>query len=177
LALTYRRAVTRTERAAAAIVVRRLTPDDWAVWRDVRLASLADAPYAYGSSLAREEGFGEADWRARLDPASGQSAVAVLGDRVVGAACGYTPPGADAVLLVAMWARPGTRGCGVGDLLVADVLSWARENGWPSVSLRVADGNVAARRLFERNGFVSTGHREPLESDPTVGTETLSRKV
>jgi ribosomal protein S18 acetylase RimI-like enzyme len=165
--------MTRTEQ----ILVRRLAPGDWPVWREVRLASLADAPYAYGSSLAREEGFGEADWRARLDPANGMSAVAVLGERVVGAVGGYTPAGAETVYLVAMWAHPGTRGRGVADLLVADVLSWARENGWPSVSLRVADGNDAARRLFERNGFVSTGHREPLESDPTVGTETLARKV
>ncbi len=105
------------------------------------------------------------------------SAVAVLGERVVGAVGGYTPAGAETVYLVAMWAHPGTRGRGVADLLVTDVLSWARENGWPSVSLRVADGNDAARRLFERNGFVPTGHREPLESDPTVGTETLARKV
>jgi ribosomal protein S18 acetylase RimI-like enzyme len=101
----------------------------------------------------------------------------VLGERVVGAVGGYTLPGAGTVFLIAMWAHPGTRGRGIGDLLVTDVLSWARENGRPGVSPRVADGNDAARRLFERNGFVSTGHREPLESDPTVGSETLARKV
>ncbi|MGH3760316.1 N-acetyltransferase family protein [Actinophytocola sp.] len=159
------------------ITVRRLTPDDWRTWREVRLASLADAPHAYGSSLAREEGFGEADWRQRLDPANGMTAVATLGDRVVGAVGGYTPPGADAVLLIAMWAAPAVRGRGVGGALVRDVLAWARENGWSRVELRVADGNTAARGLFERSGFVATGLREPLESDPTVGTETLVRKV
>ena len=160
-------------RGTETVTVRRLAPDDWVVWREVRLAALADAPRAYGSSLAREEGFGEADWRQRLEPANGVSAVAMLGERVVGAVGGYTPAGADAVLLVAMWARPELRGRGVGDALVADVLAWARENGWSTVRLRVADGNVAARRLFERNGFAATGEREPLESNPTIGTDFL----
>lgn len=159
------------------ISVRRLTPDDWSVWRAVRLAALADAPYAYGSSLAREEPLAEADWRHRLDPANGVFAVAMLGERVVGAVGGYTPADADAVLLIAMWARPGLRGRGIGDALVVDVLGWARENGWSTVRLRVADGNVAARRLFERHGFAATGQCDTLESDATVLTETWARTV
>ena len=160
-----------------AILVRRLTPDDWPLWREARLTSLAEAPYAYGSSLAIEERFGEDDWRLRLEPASGVAVVAVLDDRLVGAVGGYTPIGADAVMLVAMWAHPQVRGRGVGDALIGEVLAWARENRWSRVELRVADGNPAARRLFERNGFVPTGHREPLESDPSIGTETLSHTV
>jgi GNAT superfamily N-acetyltransferase len=105
------------------------------------------------------------------------AAVAVLGERVVGAVGGYTPNGADAVTLVAMWAHPQVRGLGVGDALISEVLAWARENRWSRVDLRVADGNAAARRLFVRNGFVPTGHREPLESDPSIGTEILSHTV
>lgn len=169
--------MTRPDAPAGAISVRRLTPDDWPVWRAVRLASLADAPYAYGSSIAHEEGLGEADWRHRLAPANGVFAVAMLGDRAVGTIGGYTAPGADTVLLIAMWARPELRGRGVGDALVRDVLAWARENGWSRVELRVADGNAAARRLFERHGFAATGRRDTLESDPTVGVEILARKV
>jgi ribosomal protein S18 acetylase RimI-like enzyme len=168
--------MTRTE-GTGTVMVRRLGPDDWPVWRAVRLAALADAPRAFGSSLDREEAFGEGEWRQWLDPASGLSAIAMLGEEVAGAVGGYTPAGADSVLLVAMWARPELRGRGIGDALVADVLAWAADDGWSTVRLRVADGNVAARRLFERNGFVTTGERSPLESDPAVGTETFVRKI
>lgn len=165
-------------RGTETITVRRLTPDDWTIWRDIRLVSLADAPHAFGSSLAREQAFAEADWRLRLDTERGAlAAVAEQGERVVGSIGGYTPDGADAVLLIAMWAHPDARGQGVGDALVREVLAWATENGWPEVQLRVADGNTAARRLFERNGFVPTGRRDTLESNPAVYTEFMARRV
>lgn len=159
------------------ITVRRLGPDDWTIWREIRLMALADAPYAFGSSLAREQAMAESGWRDRLAPEHGVTAVAMLDERPVGAIGGYTPPGATSVLLIAMWAHPDVRGRGVGDVLVREVLAWARENGWSEVRLRVADGNTPARRLFERHGFVPTGLRDPLESNPSVYTETLARAV
>jgi RimJ/RimL family protein N-acetyltransferase len=156
------------------LVVRRLEPDDWRTWRAVRLTALADAPYAFGSSLAVEQDFDEATWRGRLAPDNGMTAVAFLGEHAIGVMGGYTPEGTDAVLLIAAWVHTGARGRGVGDALVAEVLAWSREHGYERVELRVADGNESARNLFLRNGFVPTGVREPLESDPSVGTERLA---
>lgn len=159
------------------ISVHRLTPEDWSTWRTIRLEALADAPHAYGSSFAREERLDEADWRRWLEPSNGVVVIARLGERVVGGVAGFTAPGADVVLLVAMWVRPGLRGLGISDALVREVFAWARETGWSRVELRVADGNAAARRLFGRHGFEPTGRTEPLASDPGVSTEILARTV
>jgi GNAT superfamily N-acetyltransferase len=153
--------------------VRRMTPDDWQTWRDARLASLADAPYAFGSTLALEEQFDEADWRMRLHPGNGMAAVAFLGADAVGTIGAYLPRDSDDPVLVAAWVHKDARGRGVGDALVAEVLDWAREHAYEQVYLRVADGNDAARNLFLRNGFTPTGIRMPLESDPSVDTEFL----
>ena len=157
--------------------VRRLEPDDWQLWREVRLESLASAPYAYGSTLEREQRFDEATWRRRLTGETGMAAVALIGDEPAGIMGVYTPPGEGWAMLVAAWVRPRVRGRGVGDALVADMIDWTRSQSYPELELRVADGNDAARNLFLRNGFLPTGEREPHESDPTVETERLVYKL
>lgn len=48
------------------IEVREITVDDWEVLRDVRLAALAEAPQAFGSTHAGEAAFTEEQWRGRI---------------------------------------------------------------------------------------------------------------
>jgi len=50
------------------ITAQQLCEDDWALWRTLRQAALAEAPGAFGSTLAEWTGAGdtEARWRARL---------------------------------------------------------------------------------------------------------------
>ena len=153
---------------------RRLTGDDWQTLRDVRLAALADAPYAYGSTLAREQDLDEVEWRRRIDTALW--VVAVRNARNAGLVGVYCPE-EDSPMLISMWVGPGHRGHGLGDLLITEILRWVAEKRWSRVVLRVAEGNDAARKLFLRHGFTPTGVRVPLESDPGVRTEILSRAL
>jgi GNAT superfamily N-acetyltransferase len=140
------------------IAVRRLGPDDWCLWRDVRLAALADAPEAFGSWLERENGYTDADWRAWLAPDRGLKAIA--GDAgLIGA---WLPPDrGGAVELYSMWVAPAWRGRGVGDRLVAEAVAWAGERRHPRVDLWVVGGNAAAERLYRRHGFVPTDETQP----------------
>ena len=50
------------------IEIRRITVDDWQVWRRLRQGALGESPIAFGSSLANWTGEGDTEerWRDRL---------------------------------------------------------------------------------------------------------------
>jgi len=147
------------------VSVRRVGPEDWASWRDLRLAALSDAPNAFGSTYDGQRAKTEADWRDRLDPRNGLTAIASLDGGPAGMIGGYvTEPGV--VELISMWVARTARGRGVGDALVAEVVRWAEEQPARDVRLWVTRGNEAAERLYARHGFVRTGDVQPLPSDP-----------
>jgi ribosomal protein S18 acetylase RimI-like enzyme len=52
--------------------------------------------------------------------------------------------------------RHDMRGRGIGTHLLNDLKHYARENGYRTIRLDVIDTNPAARRLYERQGFVPT---------------------
>jgi RimJ/RimL family protein N-acetyltransferase len=179
------------------VTIRRLGEGEWELLRDVRLASLAESPEAFGSTYARELEFDEAEWRQRAanngwyvaahataDPAADAAAdsaarPAADPETIVGIVAGYHDDSspADQRHLVAMWVAPDVRGSGIAAELVEAVMIWAGEDGASEVTLGVADGNERARALYLNCGFVATGERFPLHSDPARGIDIYRRPV
>ena len=155
--------------------------------------ALEEAPWAFGSTLAQARTFVEDDWRRRLSgfpcylahlPGVVGSPVGMSGafvEEPVPGAPGAGDPGTDehgtTVELVSMWVSPAARGRGVGVQLVATVVDWAARTGAARVHLWVTDGNDPARRLYERCGFVPTGERAPLPSDPSLSEIGMVREL
>ena len=147
------------------IEITELTAEDWPIWRDLRLAALAEAPHAFGSRLADWQDAPEDRWRQRLSIPDGYNLVAELNGRPVGMASGIpAEDDPEAVELISMWVSPAARGRQVGDRLVTAVVERARERGASRVVLAVAADNPAATALYQRNGFQDTG--EPPRSMP-----------
>jgi ribosomal protein S18 acetylase RimI-like enzyme len=67
--------------------------------------------------------------------------------------------------LYGMWVDPASRQSGVGQALVQAVVAQARAAGKRRVVLHVVGDNSAARALYEREGFVATGHSVPYPND------------
>ncbi|WP_436995202.1 N-acetyltransferase family protein [Streptomyces sp. enrichment culture] len=145
-------------RPSPAVRVRELTADDWADWRELRLAALAEAPYAFGARLADWQGDGDREerWRARLG-VPGAHFAALLEGRPAGQVSGVAEPGGEAAELISMWVGPGARGRGVGDALVRAVAGWARKAGARELRLSVMPGNERAAALYRRHGFEDLG--------------------
>lgn len=130
-----------------------LSPDDWREFRDVRLASLADAPGAFGSRYADWVEASEERWRARLTEVP-LTLVARTEAGPVGVVSGV--PSDDHVELISMWVAPGHRGTGLAGRLIDRVVAWAAEQGRDTV-LMVREDNAQAITAYERAGFTDLG--------------------
>ncbi len=144
------------------VVLRQVGEDDWELWRDLRHRCLTTDPDSFGSSLQREQGFTEEDWRSRLR--GGRAVVAWVDGEPV-ATGGWAPEGPDRCAVVAMWVDPPVRGRGVGRRVLEHVL--ASVPAGADVELWVTDGN-RAQVLYEGSGFVRTGDVAPVRPGSSV---------
>ncbi len=164
--------------------VRRLGPQDWELSRRVRLAALAEAPYAFMSTLERELGFEDRVWRERLGSATAATFLAWLDGDPAGTATGkvenpddeFAVPGA--WQLVGMWVDPRARGLGVAAALVEAVAGHASAAGAPDLVLWVTEVNDRARAFYQRMGFSRTGARQPVRpTEPDHWEEQMIRQL
>jgi len=150
---------------------------DWKRVCDVRVRALTDAPFAYGSRLEEEQDRPESLWRASLERQATATFLAIDGHETVGLVRTFVAPeDVTTAELVSMWVAPHARGQGVGRHLVAAVVEWAEDREATGVQLWVTERNAAARRLYESCGFVLSGGRQTLPSDPLL-SEVAMRLV
>ena len=147
--------------------LRRLGADEWDRYRDLRLRALADSPEAFGSTLDAEGQHSDEHWAARLSSAATSQwnlpLVAEHGDELVGLVWGRIDASIpDTAHVFQMWVAPGSRGVGIGTMLLERVVHWARESKAQRVLLNVTCGDTSAWRLYSRAGFKPVGAPEPL---------------
>ena len=164
------------------VTIRRVRADEASVLKEIRLAALVEAPFAFGSTYAEEVQFPDEHWMMRAERGSrGDDSVmffAVVGDQILGLAGGYRPEPFDgAVELVSMWVRPDARGAGIAQRLVDAVVDWAAGAGAAAVELCVTEGNQPADALYQRAGFRATGSCQPLPSDPSKVEVRMRRSL
>ncbi|MCZ0991538.1 GNAT family N-acetyltransferase [Streptomyces diastatochromogenes] len=161
------------------IELHTLESDDWPLWRELRLAALAEAPYAFGSTLADWQGFGDREerWRARLSIPGAHDLVALLDGLPVGMASGVPGEEEDSVELISMWVNPVARGQGLGDYLIQAVERWASDRGARTLRLSVMPDNSKALALYERHGFMDTGEPGDLLSDGVRRERVMAKSL
>ncbi|NJP68146.1 GNAT family N-acetyltransferase [Streptomyces spiramenti] len=159
--------------------LRTVEADDWPLWRDLRLAALAEAPYAFGSTLAQWQGSGDREerWRARLAIPGACDLVALRDGLPVGMASGVPGEGAANTELISMWVSPTARGEGVGDYLIQAVERWATGRGATTLRLSVMPDNRKATALYERHGFTDTGEPGDLLADGVGRERVLAKRL
>lgn len=146
--------------------VRQLGTDDVDILRTIRLEALRSDPDAFGSTLEREEGRSDDDWRTWL----GRGATFVSEDDLGPTGLIVAAPHDDPRLvgIYAMFVTARIRRQGVGRALIDAAVEWASATGADRVELMVVGGNEPAASLYEACGFVHTGASERRERDGAI---------
>jgi len=156
---------------AAGAEIRRVRAAEWAAYRQVRLAALAEAPYAFSTTLEQESAKDDAYWQDRA--AHGiPMFIAWQDGEPAGLAGAFVVPDGElprgvrrAWHLVSMWVSPSARGSGLAERLVQAVADAARANGATRLILWVTEVNERARAFYGRLGFLPTGARQLVRPD------------
>jgi ribosomal protein S18 acetylase RimI-like enzyme len=172
---------SKSEVASQLIAIEPITPQNLPLFKELRLRALQEAPYAFGSTYAREAAFTDFEWAARLDRWNGFRGVGFIA-LDSGSPCGIAgtlldeknPERAD---LVSMWTAPSHRQTGVGRLLVKRVLEWSAGRNVSTLLLMVTSNNAGAIRFYEKLGFARTGRTEAYPNDPAVTEYEMSRSI
>jgi GNAT superfamily N-acetyltransferase len=157
-------AVRRARRADRSFVLqtaRRLADFDLPSWRGA-------AEIVAGEVRTLEAFF-------RQPPPGSELLMAEAGGKAAGFAlletgCDYFDRREHAHLGILAVARE-SEGLGVGAALVSAAEEWARGRGLDRLTLNVFEGNVRARRLYERSGFApeTLRYRKPIVRNPKPG--------
>jgi GNAT superfamily N-acetyltransferase len=144
------------------VVVRRVAPDEWQAFREIRLAALADAPQAYLTTLAEAQAHPAQLWQDRI--AANPHFLATVDGVAVGMTVVIaTDNGRE---IVSVWVAPDARGRGVIEALIDAAVSWAGDQGDAILGLWVVEDNERAERAYARYGFTRTGRTQPVPGRP-----------
>ncbi|MGO2009791.1 GNAT family N-acetyltransferase [Vreelandella alkaliphila] len=158
--------------------IQVVTPEDWALYKSVRLESLKDSPDSFGATYEQESALSDADWRARLDlSARGLMAfplVAERGGRAMGLAWGVIhAPEVETAHIYQMWVSPAARGQGIAKALLGKIKTWAIDKECERLALDVTTSNEAAVGLYRLSGFMAMGQPVPLRKDSSLMMQAM----
>jgi RimJ/RimL family protein N-acetyltransferase len=144
--------------------VRHVRVAEQALLRDLRLASLATDPDAFGSTYARDAARPAEwweQWAVESETGTSQRTFVLLADddRWLGLALVRLDderPGS--AMLYGMWVAPEVRGRRGAGVLCDACATWAAEHGCAELTLEVVVDNDAARRAYEAASFIITGN-------------------
>ena len=164
------------------LTVRRIVLDEGTLYRDMRLASLADSPDAFSTTLELAKERSLESWSEQADSAvAGRDRaifLAFIEDKPVGIAALYRDA-EDQTFgeVVQVWVIPAHRDSRVAGELLDSLLSWARNSSYERLSAWVNGENQRAARFFGKHGFQMTGETGPFRPGSDRTARLMTRAV
>lgn len=149
------------------ITIRRIQHGEADLFKQIRLASLRDAPYAFSSTYDSASHRSAESWREQAEcTAQGTNRATFLAfseDSPVGIAALYRLEGqADVGEVVQVWVAPEYRGAGVARDLMNAIFQWAGENHFRTIKAGITLRNTRALKFYTKFGFsIADGDSRP----------------
>lgn len=141
----------------SGITIRQIDATEVEAFKRIRLEALRAEPSAFAASYDHWATLSTEEWAARLsDPVF----VAFQGDEPVGLTGLFRQRSSKMshrALIIMVYVRPSLRGSGVASGLLTAATDHARDIGIRLLELAVTAENPAAKRFYEREGFVEVG--------------------
>lgn len=140
------------------ITIRRLQVGEVDLYKQLRLTSLQDAPYAFPSTYEAALQRSPESWREQAERSAQGSDratfIAFSEDSPIGMAALYRREDrVDAGELLQVWVSPEYRGTGVVWDLMDAIFKWASENNFHRIIAGVTKGNARALTFYTRYGY------------------------
>ena len=155
------------------IAIRRVTPEDVSVFKQVRLRALKESPAAFSSTFERESQLPDDEWERRAWRWATDEKAAIFLAFDDDTACGIVGSLADGenpqrAHVISMWVDPAYRRTRVGKELLDAVLDWNGAREIREIILMVTSVNTGAIAFYEHIGFRKTGVTGPYPNDPAI---------
>jgi GNAT superfamily N-acetyltransferase len=152
------------------IRVRRIQIGEIELYKEIRLASLKDAPYAFETTYESAVQRSHETWRERAESGAqgndGATFLVFSDDRPIGIAAIFRSQGQiDMGELMQVWVRPDYRGSKVAWNLMDAVFSWAKENNFRRIIAGVTNVNPRALMFYTKYGFSRMAESAQSDSD------------
>jgi ribosomal protein S18 acetylase RimI-like enzyme len=156
--------------------------------KQVRLRSLADAPYAFGAGTFDEESaLPDSHWHQLAAQVGGQdpawrgrcvSFIVLDGDDPCATATRYLCPTVPhRAYITSVWVDPMRRRHGLGRRVVSASMDWAKAHGADHLRLWVDDTNPAAFEFYRALGFTPTGEHQPVSPGSSDRQSSFEKRV
>lgn len=152
--------------------LKPIAPDNWLIFKELRLRALRDSPTAFSSRYAEESELSDEEWLKRSVRWTSEGCIGYVAyDK--GIPCGLVACYAEEqnpsrAHVVSMWVDPAHRRAGVGAELINVLGIWAKTRGLRELKLMVTGVNRSAIEFYERVGFRMTGNAALYPNDPAI---------
>ena len=153
------------------IIIRRPSVGDGPVIRELRIAALTDAPYAFGSSLSEilnlpASSF-EDDAVRHSSSDTSTSFLLFKENSAIGMVGAFVESSSGRPFICSLWLSPLHRGSSLASKLVLTAIQWLQARGAQDIFAWVADKNVRAIGFYRKLGFIKAGDCQALPSNPS----------